>query len=1446
MNSGLKGIFGGDFFKKQSILSDSDIKALQAYNAELNRTIGYRIKDGKVLPRYVSAQTAFNRTMKDASTEAQNMAASANGAAVNLEKIPKISKAGQVALRGLAIAGNIVASVLIMMAISKTIQYFSDLAHAAEEAKENAEDFSSSFKQMQESQKENTKTISELNDEYKKLSQGVNVLGENVSLSTDEYSRYHEITNQVADLIPDLVQGFDAEGNAILKVKGNLADLNEEYKKKKQNDAIDSYYEKDDDGNRKINSVFDDYKYAVKDKYTSYELGGYGGDDKAPEIDISRQSAVKILNEIASGQRPVGDEGRAIFDKAGIDWKQDDITSLKKQASNLAIKLQKEIEARTSQIGQVALDYAQSSNDYWNLEDKTSYLSTILNNLTPEIINEKNLDTEEGIANFINNIINAIKNNKDGINKAFSKLFSIDLDTTTLSPNELRDKVNSLVQKIADIIGVKDVNSLKISLGFDVDGLVTNYNNAINSASNKLKGGDKKDLTKFFKDNSINTQEEIDKWNEIANSVDTAEQAKKKYLEWKSPSSDKKDPIKTLETKWNSVDFSDTKKNLMDLATSGELSPKVLSDTEEYKTLIDELGISADKAYHKIQKLTLKDINDDIGSYTALLGKIRKGQSLSAKEASSFINKNASLAGSLVKVGNGYSFEENAIVQLLNTSIEAKNVIISSQIAATQTTIKQVNNRIKAYKTELKALVETLKKQAQAYEAVVELQSNTGIYLPSDAYGDYTKNTKRQKKLEGLIEKAEKNQKKNKKRLQSLQKELSNLENTSSGNASSSNSGSSSSSSSSSKQQFDWIEKRLDHLANKTQKTIDKINNYVSQRTKRGLYKTLLNNIQDEIDANDKATKKYTQKANSVTISKDKKKDATLKQKLRTGAIKGNTKSLIQEYGEETAEKMEKYLNWYEKSQNAKQTAREKRQELLDKKREALDSQINYDNDKLNRLKTMADKYQYNIGLAEAKGLEPSKKSYTNLIKNSKDQISNLKDQNTELKEYQKGLKKGSDEWYDIQQQIDDNNASIQDLTKSQVEWNAEIRRIPLKIVQSMADLLESVKNSVQSLIDLRKQLNKYASLSDVKKEITLKRQDTYYKTREMQELTRGDLNEALTNEGLNNTQKQQYIKYLEQLAKGDITEGKFFELIGKLGISKSDYNRNTLLKDTTNSILDDYSTILSNTSEIDQLAEGYLDTQISKLQEQRDLLNEINDAKSKAIELEKKQQALQEAKQNKTNLIYHEGFGFSYEADQSAINDAQRDLDDYNFELDQEQFDKAINILEEIRDNKSYVELRENGDTFFPNIDQWVGSIVKSLSSANISLNFSLDKDGNISTSPKLAKGTKYAKGGMSIVGENGIEMRLLNQGDAILPHDVTENLWKFGLNPQQMIMDNLNIKIPDYSNLIEPKTTVTSKVVNIQNVTLPNINDLSKAQELFDGLITINSDAQQRAWKR
>ena len=69
----LNGTFK-DFFKRESVISDDDIRALKAYNAELEKVISYETEEGKVKPIYTSAQTAFNRTLPDASEEAKNMA----------------------------------------------------------------------------------------------------------------------------------------------------------------------------------------------------------------------------------------------------------------------------------------------------------------------------------------------------------------------------------------------------------------------------------------------------------------------------------------------------------------------------------------------------------------------------------------------------------------------------------------------------------------------------------------------------------------------------------------------------------------------------------------------------------------------------------------------------------------------------------------------------------------------------------------------------------------------------------------------------------------------------------------------------------------------------------------------------------------------------------------------------------------------------------------------------------------------------------------------------------------------------------------------------------------------------------------------------------------------------------------------------------------------------
>lgn len=91
-----------------------------------------------------------------------------------------------------------------------------------------------------------------------------------------------------------------------------------------------------------------------------------------------------------------------------------------------------------------------------------------------------------------------------------------------------------------------------------------------------------------------------------------------------------------------------------------------------------------------------------------------------------------------------------------------------------------------------------------------------------------------------------------------------------------------------------------------------------------------------------------------------------------------------------------------------------------------------------------------------------------------------------------------------------------------------------------------------------------------------------------------------------------------------------------------------------------------------------------------------------------------------------------------------------------------------------------------------------------------------------KHAEGTLGTPGGLSLVGEQGPELRVLGQGDGVLPADITRNLWDWGkINP----------------NNIGGNTT---HIFNIDNLTLPNAND---AKSLVAGLKNL---AYQRAYKR
>lgn len=96
-------------------------------------------------------------------------------------------------------------------------------------------------------------------------------------------------------------------------------------------------------------------------------------------------------------------------------------------------------------------------------------------------------------------------------------------------------------------------------------------------------------------------------------------------------------------------------------------------------------------------------------------------------------------------------------------------------------------------------------------------------------------------------------------------------------------------------------------------------------------------------------------------------------------------------------------------------------------------------------------------------------------------------------------------------------------------------------------------------------------------------------------------------------------------------------------------------------------------------------------------------------------------------------------------------------------------------------------------------------------------------------ARGTRSANSGLSVVGENGPELRVLNQGDGILPNSITDNLWRWGsMTPSDMLLS------------LAQKAQSWAQTLNISNVTLPNVRD---AQSFVSGLREL---AQQYVTRR
>lgn len=127
-------------------------------------------------------------------------------------------------------------------------------AEALEKMSEKAQNAQSKIKSLQSEIKQNADTVDEAGKKYAELAQGVNQLtGKNISLSDDEYKEFLDVSNQLAEVFPQLTKGYDDNGNAILDLQGNvdgitgklkdLLEIDQQLAQQEINKNIDTYFE---------------------------------------------------------------------------------------------------------------------------------------------------------------------------------------------------------------------------------------------------------------------------------------------------------------------------------------------------------------------------------------------------------------------------------------------------------------------------------------------------------------------------------------------------------------------------------------------------------------------------------------------------------------------------------------------------------------------------------------------------------------------------------------------------------------------------------------------------------------------------------------------------------------------------------------------------------------------------------------------------------------------------------------------------------------------------------------------------------------------------------------------------------------------------------------------------------------------------------------------------
>lgn len=456
---------------------------------------------------------------------------------------------------------------------------------AFESAKKNAEDAKSNINSLQSEIKQNADTVDEAGKKYAELAQGVNQLtGKNISLSDDEYKEFLDVSNQLAEVFPQLTKGYDDNGNAILDLQGNvdgitgklkdLLEIEQQLAQQEINKNIDTYFENQSKvfgKEAKTNNSTIDAKTKDIEKYRK-SLSQFNSmvekNDANFQSELDRQTY--YADFLADMEKANIDIADAIISQDGTSATEYNFAKLSKETqeqirqyyTGIISTANTEMRSAESQLSTSNAEFASYVN-MWMQNSSGSYLAMTGNDAMQSALSSivsglnwgdilqgddfSGLSGEELESAIETNILvplqSAMANADTG--DQFKQIITdaLTISDDDISLEESKNRIEAYVQEINDVLGdalgkpltASDLGMQKYLDNYEMlmDG-VSKYARTLNAEEGTLSEADfveaRYKLLQFAEENSINTEAEIQTWNRIMSESETREEAMQRYL----------------------------------------------------------------------------------------------------------------------------------------------------------------------------------------------------------------------------------------------------------------------------------------------------------------------------------------------------------------------------------------------------------------------------------------------------------------------------------------------------------------------------------------------------------------------------------------------------------------------------------------------------------------------------------------------------------------------------------------------------------------------------------------------------------------------------------------------------------------------------------------------------------------------------------------------------